>query len=156
MSIQEAIIKIKHISETLADDPDKLEILDTETDYSKIIDWCLIKIREANYAQEMLGDLQAYYFNRKKAKESYVEKMRDVLVLLLESAGEVKHISAYGTLSLADKPHGVIITDESKLPEKFFKIEKKLDKAALNKAVIGGEIIDGAVLGNGGKTLRIN
>lgn len=52
-------------------------------------------------------------------------------------------------------PRGVIVTDESKLPEQFFRIERKLDKKALNEAVKGGEQIDGATLDNGGYTLMI-
>jgi len=58
-------------------------------------------------------------------------------------------------LHIKKVPIGVIVTDESKIPDQFFKIEKKLDKKALNEAVKGGEEIDGATLDNGGYTIMI-
>ena len=42
-------------------------------------------------------------------------------------------------LIIANVPAGVIITDESKIPDRFFKIERKLVKSALNKAVKAGD-----------------
>ncbi len=64
-------------------------------------------------------------------------------------------LPASDTLHIKKVPIGVIVTDESKIPDQFFKIEKKLDKKALNEAVKGGEQIDGATLDNGGYTIMI-
>jgi len=52
-------------------------------------------------------------------------------------------------------PQSVIVTDESKVPEKFFKVKKELDKKSLNEAVKQGEQIDGVTLSNGGWTVAI-
>lgn len=60
-----------------------------------------------------------------------------------------------GIIHIKKIPRGVIVTDETKIPEQFFKIERKLDKKTLNEAVKGGETIDGATLDNGGYTLMI-
>lgn len=60
-----------------------------------------------------------------------------------------------GIIHIKKLPRGVIVTDESKIPDQFFKIERKLDKKALNEAVKGGETIDGVTLDNGGYTIMI-
>ena len=52
-------------------------------------------------------------------------------------------------------PPKLIVTDESKLPEKFFKIERKIKKAELNKEWKDGSIYDGCAIDNGGYTLEI-
>ena len=55
-----------------------------------------------------------------------------------------------GEFQIRNLPKKVIVIDESKIPEKFFKVEKKLDKKKLNQAYFDGEDIDGVALDNGG------
>jgi hypothetical protein len=52
-------------------------------------------------------------------------------------------------------PPKLIVTDENKLPEKFFKIERKLNKAELNKEWKAGNLYAGTTIDNGGYTLAI-
>ena len=52
-------------------------------------------------------------------------------------------------------PPKLIVTDESKLPDKFFKTERKLNKAGLNKEFKAGNYYAGCAMDNGGYTLAI-
>lgn len=52
-------------------------------------------------------------------------------------------------------PPKPIVVDESKIPDEFFKIERKLDKAKLNKAVKDGHRFEGVSMDNGGMTVSI-
>lgn len=58
-------------------------------------------------------------------------------------------------LHIRKVPPAVVVTDETKIPDRFFKIERKLDKRALNEAFKSGETIDGVTLDNGGYTIAI-
>jgi len=52
-------------------------------------------------------------------------------------------------------PPKLIVTDESKLPEKFFKIKRELNKVELNKEWKAGNLYSGCTIDNGGYTLAI-
>jgi hypothetical protein len=52
-------------------------------------------------------------------------------------------------------PPKPIIIDESKLPDKFVKIERKIDKKLINDCFKDGEMIDGVALDNGGYTVAV-
>lgn len=52
-------------------------------------------------------------------------------------------------------PPKPIITDKDSLPDRFIKIEKTINKGAINKAIKNGETIAGVSMDNGGVTLKI-
>lgn len=52
-------------------------------------------------------------------------------------------------------PPKLIVTDASKLPDKFFKIERVLNKALLNEEFKAGNYYEGCAMDNGGLTLAI-
>jgi hypothetical protein len=61
------------------------------------------------------------------------------------------------TITMAEEPPKLIVTDEAALPDWYFQEEvvRKLDKAALREALEEGMQIDGATLSNGGVRLQI-
>jgi hypothetical protein len=64
--------------------------------------------------------------------------------------GSVGHIvgnTVYSYMRVNPKP---IISDESKIPEKYFKIEKTIKKAEINQAIKDGDVIEGVTWDNGG------
>lgn len=154
--LKDALEKIRIIAETLPDDdPDKQEMLDIEADYSGLIEWALRKRNEYTALTEMSKTLSVQYADRKKSFEARADKMKDICGIILKSANETKYQGAAGTVSIGKKPQSVIVTDESLIPDKYFKIEKKLDKTKLNEAVKGGALVNGVTLDNGGETVII-
>lgn len=64
--------------------------------------------------------------------------------------GSVGHIvgnTVYSYMRVNPKP---IISDESKIPDKYFKIEKTIKKAEINQAIKDGDFIEGVTWDNGG------
>ena len=64
--------------------------------------------------------------------------------------GSVGHIvgnTVYSYMRVNPKP---IISDESKIPDKYFKIEKTIKKAEINQAIKDGDVIEGVTWDNGG------
>ncbi len=67
-----------------------------------------------------------------------------------KSEGSIGHIvgnTVYSYMKVNPKP---IISDESKIPEKYFKIEKTIKKAEINQALKDGDVIEGITWDNGG------
>jgi len=52
-------------------------------------------------------------------------------------------------------PPKLIVTDESKLPDKFWRVKREIDKAALNAEFKSGNFYEGCAMDNGGYTLAI-
>lgn len=93
---------------------------------------------------------------QKKEIKSEIEQLeQSALVKLLEDkeqggAGEIVGQVVYSCMRLNPKP---IISDESKIPDRFFKTERKLMKSEINKAIKDGETIEGVTFDNGGYAL---
>lgn len=58
-------------------------------------------------------------------------------------------------LTVKKVPPKPVVTDETKIPEEFWKIERKLDKAKLNKSVKEGNCFEGVIMDNGGYTVSL-
>ena len=156
MSLIKSIERIREVAQTLPDDdPDKLEMLNTEGDYSKLMEWALVKRNEHNAQADAAKALADKYAKRKKSFEVKADQMKEIVGWVIREAGERKYVGTAGTVSIGNKAQGVKILDESKIPDRFFKTTKTIMKADLNAAVLGGETITGAELDNGGETLII-
>lgn len=94
--------------------------------------------------------------SRKSRIEAGIERKRAAVEQAM-IIGEVKSLKLPdATLSLRDCQPKVIVVDETKIPERFFKPQPpKLDKTALNEAVKNGEAIEGTVLGNRSVSLSV-
>lgn len=56
-------------------------------------------------------------------------------------------------LTIKKVPPKPIVTDESKVPNHFWKLERKLDKAGINATIKNGYQIDGVSMDNGSYTV---
>lgn len=156
MKFKQALERLRIIAETLPDDdPDKKELLDAEGDYTDLMEWALVKRNEYLAKAEGNKALCDTYAARRKSFENRAEGMKEVVGLIIREAGEKKYQGIAGTVSIGQKPQGVIVTDESKIPDQFFKTERVLMKSELNKAIKEGQEIAGTALDNGGEQLCI-
>jgi hypothetical protein len=85
------------------------------------------------------------------------EAMRNLVLQCMETRGESSIQSPTLTLSAMQVKPGIVITDESAIPSRFFTPQPpKLDKTALKESVLtDGEVIEGVAIGNGKTTLTI-
>lgn len=89
--------------------------------------------------------------HKKKLAEKALEKAKLEILDDYQNHGVIPA----APLEVRSVPRKLIVTDETKLPDKFFKIERTLKKAELNKAFQDGEELEGVTLDNGGITLAI-
>ena len=114
------------------------------------------ELEQAHRDLDAIKAILSDYGLQKKATEKKIEGLEEkALSGLLEdkeqgSVGRIVGNTVYSLMRVNPKP---IITDESKIPDKFWKIEKSIKKAELNQAIKDGEVIEGVMLDNGGYTI---
>lgn len=99
--------------------------------------------------------LKDYQIKVQKIKSEINDLEMKAIEKLIEekSEGSVGHIvgnTVYSYMRVNPKP---IISDESKIPEKYWKIERTIKKAEINKAIKDGDAIEGVTFDNGGYAL---
>ena len=153
-SLYEAIQKIRTVSETLPeDDPDKIEMMNVEGDYSALMDWVILKRAEALATEDAIKSLIEKYTIRKSMAANNAEKMKDILRILMESAGEMKYKSAVGTVTRKALPQKAVIVSPELVPDEYCK--KEISKTLVNQAVAEGIEIPGVVMSNGGESVTV-
>lgn len=99
-----------------------------------------------------IDDMQA----RLARIEARVEKKRVTLTAVMEKADIRKLEQPDFTASLRAVPPGLVVGDESLVPQDYWKPQApKLDRRGLLAALGGGASVPGVSLGNGGTTLSV-
>jgi hypothetical protein len=81
--------------------------------------------------------------------EARAQAMRDemlVIMQLLERASFTG--SPFGTVSVRAGRQSVVVLDEEKLPDEYWRVSRALDRMKLREDLTQGVVIDGAVLSN--------
>lgn len=104
-------------------------------------------------ARGMVADLEARVARYERRKDT----LRVTIAAIMEVLGERKKQFPHATVSLGERKPNVIITDQGKLPGQFIRIVTSAtpDKRAILTALMDGEVVDGAVLGNAAPVLTI-
>lgn len=124
-----------------------LDNIEGATDAMEIID---------RLAESALADkaLVAAGSDRLKRIEARAERTRAVIQQLLEVMGVSKLERPIATMSVADGPRGVVITDQSIIPDGFWR--RSVDKQEIARALKAGTDVAGAELANGVPVLRLH
>jgi hypothetical protein len=150
-AIKEHLTALNIEDETLIHDT-----FEGQTDIYECMDWLLGKIAHEDAFAEAVETQINKLEIRKSSASNRKAKWRELLQQAMEATGEktVKRPSA--TITLAPKPQGIEILDESIIPAEFFIVEtiRKLDKKKLKEAATAGNVA-GVALDNGGLSLRI-
>jgi hypothetical protein len=142
---------------TLAEDEQAL--LDTLDGVSDLDRQVLAVLRSADNDEMLaagiehrLDELQA----RKARLDERSKSKRAAILHAMDHAGRKKIELPDGTVSVVPTRPSVIITDETKVPRKFFKPQPaKLSKADIKAALDAGKKVAGAMLSNVGITLSV-
>jgi len=88
--------------------------------------------------------------------EEKAEKKRALVTSVMERADIRKITEPDFTVSLRPLPPPLLITDESAIPQTYWKPQPaKLDRRAIAAALNAGLVVTGAGLGNGGVTISV-
>lgn len=141
----------------IGEDADTLrDTIEGETSLHDAIASVMASIREDEIMTAGLAVMLKDLGQRKNRIEERIGRKRTAIEQAMQ-IGEIRTIElADATLSIKTTPRAVEVTDEAKIPAKFWKPQDpKLDRAAIKAALKDGESIDGATLDNGGITLQI-
>lgn len=143
----------------LAEDEDlRLDTIDGETDLTRVIERALAEKLDADAMAAAVKERADALAERRSRYERKAEAMKELIMGLMEAADVPKLQLAEATLSLRDPVASVEITDILAIPQGYYRLEKKADKASIRKALLAGEAIPGAelTLGKTSLTVRTN
>ena len=143
--------------ELAEDDGLRLDMLEGETDLHGILARALDNKREAETMVAAIDQRMMDLASRKARYERQAKAMRHLIKGIMESAGQTKITLPEASLSIRDGQPSVHVTDVNALPQGFYHVERKADKARLKPALLAGEIIPGAelVIGETSLTIRL-
>ena len=104
-----------------------------------------VLIKTLNAEAEMLKTEQQRLYERQKQKENLAERLKERLAESMRIFERDKLETAKCKISFRSS-RAVEIVDEAKLPDEYFKIERKPMKSEIKEALKAGVAIDGAVL----------
>lgn len=132
------------------------DTLEGETDIFECMDWLLRKIAEEDAMVDAIDVQICKLGKRMDSAKGRKERWRELLQMAMEAAGERTVKRPGATITLAPKPQGIQVADESLIPDEFFIVEtiRKLDRKKLKEAAIEKGVA-GVLLDNGGLTLRV-
>ncbi len=81
-----------------------------------------------------------------KSIENKIKNLKDYLEVSMIRTDKRKFKTNLFNFNIQKNPASLKVTSEEDIPESFFKIERKLDKASLKKAIKEGQEIVGAEL----------
>ena len=139
------------------DDHLLLGTLEGETDFYEFIAKALNTKLEAETMVAAIDQRMMDLASRKARYERQAKAMRHLIKGIMESAGQTKITLPEASLSIRDGQPSVHVTDVNALPQGFYHVERKADKARLKPALLAGEIIPGAelVIGETSLTIRL-
>lgn len=138
---ESVIARAMHASDTAT--PDEL--------LSSLIDAVMWAERRAQEARV----LAAEFTDRARRYEARDEKFRALIDGIMLATKVRKAAGTLARASIVRAPPSVLVTDEGLIPAEYFKIERTLRRSDLLSDLKVGVVVDGAVLSNGGETLRI-
>jgi hypothetical protein len=149
--------KVAEIRALLGDaDPELIhDVLEGQTDVFEIMDWLLGKLGDEEGMEEAIAGRVKVLTERKAACQGRQERLRSALHACMVAAGERSLRRPEATVTLSAKKPGIATIDEAELPERFWKVERKVNRSEITTAIRDGEVVPGVLLDNGGETLTV-
>lgn len=146
---------IREYPELQDDDILKLDMLEGETTFVEALR--VLECRRQDNAELVAGILVLIQQKKERlARLEYRdERLRELLLRLLQAAELRKIELPEATLSVRPKPPKVIITDDTLLPQDMWRIKREPSLSAIGTALKEGETVPGATLSNQPDTISI-
>lgn len=103
-------------------------------------------IRQIEGDMQSLKDEEMRLLGKRKKLEKKEESLKDYIFSNFKAIGKDKVKTPLFTISVAKNPAKLVIRNENNLPDKYYKIEKKVDKAKLKEDIKNGVKVDEAEL----------
>ena len=124
---------------------DTLESIDFQEDLERNIEYFVKLLKNAVSDAERFKQAKQEFSEKEKNAKAKAEKYKEAIERALKMSNKQKVDAGLFTVSLR-KSKQVDISDETKIPLEFMKLEYKPIKAELAKHLKAGEVIEGATL----------
>ncbi|HFU4173915.1 TPA: siphovirus Gp157 family protein [Streptococcus suis] len=124
---------------------DTLESIDFQEDLERNIEYFVKLWKNALSDVERFKQAKQEFYDKEKNAKAKAEKYKEVIERALKMSNKQKVEAGLFTVSLR-KSKQVDISDETKIPLEFMKLEYKPIKTELAKHLKAGEVIEGATL----------
>lgn len=140
-------------------DTDEAALMEALREGGADVDGLLVRLLRARSEADANGEAVAVRIvdlsNRKRRFDRQAEEYRAAAYSILDALGLTKWRNAEFSVSVSPGRPGVIVTDETALPDRFVRVVRQPDKAAIKAALEQGEVVEGAQLSNGLPQMRI-
>jgi hypothetical protein len=137
------------------DDETKMTMIEGETDLLTMIDRLLFDIAETEGLSAGVTIAMEEMAVRKKRFGERREKLRELLLHIMQLA-EVRSLERpVATLSVRVAPPRVVVVEEGDVPAEFLKVKTEIDKAKINEFMKRGNRVPGCELSNSPETISI-
>lgn len=153
---QAALALIESLNHIIGDDEDaKADAIEGETNLHEAIGDAVKRIVELQALDAALEKIVSEAKARRDRFDAQRERIREAICMAMEAGGLRKIELPLGTISLKPVPPKVEVTDESIIPAVYFKMEPKLNKSEIMRALKEQQDVPGAILSNGGVTISM-
>lgn len=140
----------------LAEDDDlRLDMIEGETGALEFISRALSQRLEAVTMEKAIAARMADMGERKARYGRKADVLKGLIQSVMQRADIHKLELPEATLSLTKPRASVEVLNVDDLPQGFFKVERKADKAAIKKSLEAGEAVPGAELAFGSPGLNV-
>lgn len=154
--ISEILEKIRLITQTLGEeDPELGEIINTETNVNKLLDYFVFKYSlECDFQESIvlhLGTLN----DRLKSSLKREDKLKEIIQTFMEALPDKTKRLPAGTVTLKNIAPKIVVDDEKLLPKECFETVKKLVKKNVYEEFEKNGSLPGCHKTNGSVTISI-
>lgn len=134
----------------------RLDMIDGETDATRIIERALLDRQEAEMMAGAIRQRETLLAERRGRFERKSEALKTLIRSVMKAARLDKLALPEATLSITKPSRSVGIENIDDLPQGYFHTERRADKAAIKKSLEAGGQVPGAflVVGSEGLTIR--
>jgi hypothetical protein len=138
------------------DDPETfLDTLEGQTDALEVLRRCVLARAEAAAQEAATKELEAIYFARSRRLAEKQDSLSQFIGEILDAIGETKVQLDVATVSRISAKTKVGIIDEDQIPTQLTKVTYKPDLVAIKAQLEAGEIVPGAELVQGNKSINV-
>jgi len=152
---QQLELLLKDYPELVEDEELREDMFEGSTNIKEVLTELINIDANASTMIEAIKQQINYLKQRSDRFDHRKEVTRKLIMQIMNIADLTKMELANGTISVSNTPASVIITDETKIPDEYFRIKKEVNKTKIKDALKDGVEIEGVQLSNGGSTIRI-
>lgn len=140
----------------LATDNDlRADMLEGSTDLHKIMERLLTEERQSGEMVDAIKERIEKLAVRRAMFRARQASLRDIMMGIMVRADLRKLVLPESTISITKTGRTVQVLDEGAVPDEFCVFKREVSKTAIKEAILSGDEVPGAMLNNGGETLRI-